>query len=1124
MVEKAVRRHLGLSKRLLATAAILWLGSAVSNLKAATLGSQIVGQVQGVWSSPPEGLPTWAMPNGAYLGNGDLGVVVGGAADNLRFYIGKSDFFGVVRGYIMPAGSLQIAIPQLQHVSRYRLEQNPGPATVTGQFSGHTGESLRMKSWIARSPDILAVELHNTGTRPLTVTSPLLNAWGTSNANLSSCTARLATMPVSPDSVLAYAGNRVAGGRPAGFAGDIKYIVIGQMANHSEADRDVPLYGWRWRAGRLLRDSAAASDAKGDGTFATFHGTAHDYLRLGVIRMPQRGFVFSALVRCNRQQSRAFIFSATLNPHPPRRYPYHRGFAVGLSHGRIYAQLNRTAIEASTPLPLARWVKITVKYDVKHLQLWIGQQLVAQTIHMQSTAMTTWNYRVTNVNIAPKSLALTGVSVGHHVWRRTLVGANVFHGRVGYVWFQRLLPSTVKPGDILHFGSVNDNATVYINGHKVITHNGYNTPFSLPLAGLIRSGRSNVVTVLDQNLGGAGGIMGLVTVEDKGADGVAGPTAPMTVNPQLHPWLPEASAVMGKDKGAIHTGESGIPFDGCSPKGLMALRVLGVQCHTKLHAIAFSLAPGAKATIVLAIATNRLTRGGELVARREITSITQQRLGMLWQQHLAWWNKFWNRSSITLPWKDIEGEWYGSLYDLACCSRRGYNPPGLWGNFITRRSVGWQGDYTLDYNHEATFWGCFPANHLALVDNYATPMLENMPRARAIAKGLGYHGLYGYTHLIPTPGWDDDSSHFLSQKAAWLFGTVDCVMYWKYTCNKAWAAHVWPYLRGVAAFWDHYLVMRNGKYVDFNDAPDEWDDGSSIDPATTIAFLHLLYPNMIQMSRVLHHSAATRQRWTYIFSHLPGLPIVPADSIKALVKAVGRQVLRGRMVIRQSLSGPAWINVGNRLGGHPPVAMSGSSAGMNSGQCIFPGWYVGMESSPALRAAALNTLELQQTWYDFNNTSTFYPACACAGYNPRIIVAHLHRMIAHFTRPNFGYMFGGGGVENFSTVPATISNMLLQSYQRNIHLFADWSRHWNVQFHRLLACGDFAISASLQNGHVMWLTVRCQSGGTLRLINPWRRHAARLVAPKRKFPPDALIVLPTIPGQVLRFLPAAAGK
>ena len=43
-------------------------------------------------------------------------------------------------------------------------------------------------------------------------------------------------------------------------------------------------------------------------------------------------------------------------------------------------------------------------------------------------------------------------------------------------------------------------------------------------------------------------------------------------------------------------------------------------------------------------------------------------------------------------------------------------------------------------------------------------------------------------------------------------------MRWKYTQDTNYAAKVYPYLKGVADFWDNYLVLNNGYYVDNNDS------------------------------------------------------------------------------------------------------------------------------------------------------------------------------------------------------------------------------------------------------------------------------------------------------------------
>lgn len=87
-------------------------------------------------------------------------------------------------------------------------------------------------------------------------------------------------------------------------------------------------------------------------------------------------------------------------------------------------------------------------------------------------------------------------------------GEDVFHGRRGYAWFATTLrhtPTGTKGRVVLHFESVDDNATVYINGHRVLYHEGWNEPFDVPLDS-VQDGQAFTVQVLVQNTDGPGGI------------------------------------------------------------------------------------------------------------------------------------------------------------------------------------------------------------------------------------------------------------------------------------------------------------------------------------------------------------------------------------------------------------------------------------------------------------------------------------------------------------------------------------------------------------------------------------------------------------------------------------------
>ncbi len=557
--------------------------------------------------------------------------------------------------------------------------------------------------------------------------------------------------------------------------------------------------------------------------------------------------------------------------------------------------------------------------------------------------------------------------------------------------------------------------------------------------------------------------------------------------------FPSTAQVAGPqwDWNAIHPGDPQLPFDGCGPDGLIGMRIVGTAVHGTAASDSITLQARQSATILISAMDSRDTPDFHRASITLLSAVHSGTLARLWQLHLAWWRNFWNKSAVEIPQKTILDSYYGSLYLFACSSAPNHIAPGLWGNFITSPWMAWNGDYTLDYNYEAPYWSAYPTNHVALADNYDMPILAWMARGRGLAKLRGYKGLFYHCHLSPPPGWSADGARSLQQKCDALFGSVDCLMRWRYTRSRKYARMVYPFLRGVATFWDHYLVLKNGVYMDYNDAADERQHPHDVNPATSIAFLHMLYPGLLDMNTALALHDPDARIWRHILHHLAPLPIVPAASVTPIVRAVGRAAVRGKFVIRNALIGSDWIRLNQLLSAHPPLRATGSSAGMNSHQAIFPGWAIGLESGRKELTAALNTVRFQKTWYDFNNTSSFYPACAAIGYKPERILFHLHTLIRHFSYPNFVFQMGGGGTENFATVPVTICNMFLQSYQRNIHVFPDWPRNQNAAFRHLLACGDFLVSSRIAGGRIEYVVITSLRGGQCRIANPWPDHPIR---------------------------------
>ncbi len=166
---------------------------------------QIVSDIHGVWPTMPANIVTTRMTGGALIGNGSVGVAIGGTPDKQQFYIGRDDFWSVLRGSIMPVGQLQLTVPSLQGGSS-ELSENIGPANVTGIFVQGNSQ-LRTQSWVAAGQNTLFVQLENSGQTAMQVSAAMLDGFGQKDRDtLGGVTGDVSWLKVSPEVVQATIG------------------------------------------------------------------------------------------------------------------------------------------------------------------------------------------------------------------------------------------------------------------------------------------------------------------------------------------------------------------------------------------------------------------------------------------------------------------------------------------------------------------------------------------------------------------------------------------------------------------------------------------------------------------------------------------------------------------------------------------------------------------------------------------------------------------------------------------------------------------------------------------------------------------------------------------------------
>ena len=123
-------------------------------------------------------------------------------------------------------------------------------------------------------------------------------------------------------------------------------------------------------------------------------------------------------------------------------------------------------------------------------------------------AVSSWRWRVGTLAEAG-AMTAAGLDTTGGDWKDAASSQDVFGGKNGFAWFRTVLPelsATAAQSRVLRFDGVDDNATVYLNGQKLLHHEGWNDKFDVPLNAAWNTAGPNVVSVLVENTNGGGGI------------------------------------------------------------------------------------------------------------------------------------------------------------------------------------------------------------------------------------------------------------------------------------------------------------------------------------------------------------------------------------------------------------------------------------------------------------------------------------------------------------------------------------------------------------------------------------------------------------------------------------------
>lgn len=503
-----------------------------------------------------------------------------------------------------------------------------------------------------------------------------------------------------------------------------------------------------------------------------------------------------------------------------------------------------------------------------------------------------------------------------------------------------------------------------------------------------------------------------------------------------------------------------------------AARVVGSDSSIHDGDIVFSLSPGQPVFLVTPVLSDLDAPNHLAAALERVQTLTPSVMTELYQAHCAWWRDYWSQSFIEMDDPVLEKFYYASQYITASASRSGKVAPGLYGPWVTTDHPSWNGDYTLNYNLETPYLGLYSSNHLATADSYDAPILDFIGRGKTYARTmLNVRGVYYPGHIGP---WGlerpFDYEPFMGQKSNAAFLVMPMLMRFYSTYDDAYARKTYPFIKEVGDFWEDYLQMKDGRYVILDDcvgevgpwlsSPDWAKCPNSTNPMNDLGFVRAVFRGLIDMSVELNVDEARRPLWQNIIDHLAPYPTAEHD---------------GKQVFLAAEPSAAHSNLNSTVPDWGTLA-------------IWPANQIGLGEDSHLLEIALNTV----TERGARDHPLVPPAMARVGYDPEKLLAALRANCMKNGYPNGYIFFFGGGVESASMVPATINEMMLQSFSGSLRLFPVWPSNHNASFGNLRAYGAFLVSSTFRNGHVKDLTIFSEKGRDCKLENPWRGRALLL--------------------------------
>lgn len=446
--------------------------------------------------------------------------------------------------------------------------------------------------------------------------------------------------------------------------------------------------------------------------------------------------------------------------------------------------------------------------------------------------------------------------------------------------------------------------------------------------------------------------------------------------------------------------------------------------------------------------------------------------------HLKWWDDFWNQSTITIPDKTLERQWYLEMYKFGSTARSTAPPISLQSIWTADNGKipPWKGDYHHDLNTQLSYWPAYSGNHLEPEEGFINWLWGLRETFKDFTKEFyGVEGLNvpGTSSLdgAAMGGWAQYS--YSPTTSAWL--AHHFYLHWRYSMDREFLEQkAYPWIKETAQFLENITIPdENGMLkLPLSSSPEIYNNSANAWFTVLTNYDLSLIRWTFEKSAELANELGKKEEEEKCLRLLSQCPDYAIDHETGLMFATGFPFNESHRHLSHLMS----IH---------PLGVIDFSQGNKSQEIIEKSVETLMEEGTS-----------QWTGYSFS---------WLANIQARMLdgegaAKSLKIFAENFCSINSFHLNGeqhNRGYSNFKYRPFTLEGnfafasglqeMLIQSHTGVIEVFPAIPSDWeDVSFNNLRTEGALTISAAKKDGGVESIEIFSEKGGKFKMKNPFK--------------------------------------